>query len=107
MEKTGYLLPCWESEDFSITNTVTSRDYHGNKDRLHKMLRAIEVLKKDNKEISIGNRIIDSEYNVNNAEWARVQIKWFEEYYAHPLDYDASDWYLYLQLLVIPHSNQK
>lgn len=107
IEKTSYLLPCWEDIVFSVKEVVTDYRYQGNKGRLHQMLCDVESRKKEDVDISVANRIIDSEYNVNNSEWARVQIKWFDEYYAYPLDYYTSDWYLYLQLLIIPYSNQQ
>ena len=102
IEKTSYLLPCWEDEDYSVDNVTNEREYSGDKEKLRRMLSDVDSFKKEGADISIINRMIDSAYQTNNSEWARIQIKWFDRFFEYPLDYELSDWYLYLQLLIIP-----
>ena len=102
MEKISYLLPFWEDEEFSIDEILNNVKYCGNIKRLYEILSVVEQAKAQEISINDANRFIDNTYHVDNSEWARVQIKWMEDYWLHKMDYDLSDWYVYLQLLVIP-----
>ncbi|WP_139233842.1 hypothetical protein [Butyrivibrio sp. M55] len=102
--KLVYLLPEWEDEDFLVADVTENHFYMGDKERLISMIDEVEVFKKEGINIAYANRLIDDNYNTNNSEWARVQVKWIEQFYKYPIDYQLSDWYVYLQLRILPQN---
>ena len=100
VEKIFYLQPQWEREDFSIEDTVNTKQYIGDIERLRALLNAVDKAKRENEDISIANRIIDNIFRTTNSEWARAQLRWIEGYLDFNFDYYLSDWYLFLQIML-------
>lgn len=100
VEKIHYLIPCWECEDFSVKEIVSIHEYKGDTKRLGSMLDDVEKLRNKNNTVSEANILIESKYHTDSSEWARVQLKWIEQYYNTDINYYLSDWYLYLLLLI-------
>lgn len=103
LSKLHYLEPIWEDEEFNCEEILSEDRYTGDYERLVKLLGVVTHIQNnmDEVDINIVNREIDVKYQTTNAEWARVQLKWLEPYCGVKFDYKLSDWYLYLQTIVV------
>lgn len=74
-------------------------------DRLNSMLSIISQAQASDlseEEMMDVAREIDYRFKVTNSEWARVQLKIIEPYFANAVEFDyfLDDWYLYLQIKI-------
>ena len=103
LSKLNYLEPNWEDDNFDIEGILSTDKYQGDCLRLNKLLDIVTSVQKHDThpDISGIDRLIDSKYHTTNSEWARVQLKWLEPYCDAKFNYELSDWYLYLQTIVV------
>ena len=94
-----YALEDNESVDFSFINAPITVDCL----RLRRMLDAMDKALKagmDHEELKCCGRYLDQHYQVNDSEWARIQLKIMSPILGKYItfDYYLNDWHLYLQV---------
>ena len=101
VSKLNYLRPDWENEQFDRRRVLEEKVY--NCEKLEDIFKIIENEKVETKaEVEELSRIIDSCFELDNFEWARVQLKMIEPYFEDVIkfDYYLGNWYLYLQVQI-------
>ena len=104
ISKLNYLYPSGSTEnpDYDVLDFVNAKvDF--DQERMTWMLAVMDETiqhKATHKELTSLVKELDLEFQLSNAEWARLQLKIIEFVYSNTIkfDYLQNDWHLYLQI---------
>ena len=106
MGKMIYLFPSWaiedrENEDFSFIEEPLSLNCLRLKKLLGAMDNALQA-SMGHEDLTLCGRYLDGQYQLNNSEWARIQLKIMSPALGKYIsfDYFSNDWLLYLQVKI-------